>query len=150
MEHERFRDWLSLFSQLTSVQQQQAIKLFQENDKAKLSLEAIELNVDEARTCPRCNSPGAMSRGRSRGLRRYQCKSCCRYFNATTGTPLHGLHHKERWLTFERCLSNQETVEESASNCGITASTAFRWRHRFLQAEEQSPLTDARRSSEGE
>ncbi len=146
MKHERFQDWLSQFNQLTSAQQQQAIQLFQQKDEAKLLLEAIELNVDKARTCPRCSSPGAMSRGRSRGLRRYQCKACCRYFNATTGTPLQGLHHKERWLKFGQCLSSQETVEESASNCGIAASTAFRWRHRFLQVEEQSPLAGTRSS----
>ncbi len=43
-------------------------------------------------------------------------------------------------MKFGRCLSNQETIEESAGNCGIAASTAFRWRHRFLQAVEQAPL----------
>ena len=31
-------------------------------------------------------------------------------------------------------------MAESAGNCGIAASTAFRWRHRFLQAVDQSPL----------
>ena len=30
----------------------------------------------------------------ARGLRRYQCKGCGRTFNALSGTPLSGLHHK--------------------------------------------------------
>ena len=40
----------------------------------------------------------------ARGLRRYQCKDCGRTFNALTGTPLSGLHHKERWLSFGASL----------------------------------------------
>ena len=41
-----------------------------------------------------CASEGAVSRGMARGLRRYQCKGCGRTFNALSGTPLSGLHHK--------------------------------------------------------
>ena len=113
--------------------------MLQTENEAAESLAAIELSVDEARTCPRCNSPGAVARGKNRGLRRYLCKVCGRTFNATTNTPLQGLHHKERWLTYGQSLSNGETVHESAARCKIAPSTAFRWRHRFLQTVEQAP-----------
>ena len=75
-----------------------------------------------------------MSRGKARGLRRYRCKGCGRTFNALTGTPLSGLHHKERWLSFGASLAEGETVKASAERCGVAVSTAFRWRHRFLAA----------------
>ena len=65
----------------------------------------------------------------ARGLRRYQCKGCGRTFNALSGTPLSGLHHKERWLSFGASLAKGETVKAS---CDVAVSTAFRWRHRFL------------------
>ena len=77
---------------------------------------------------------GAVSRGMARGLRRYQCKGCGRTFNALTGTPLSGLHHKERWLSFGASLAKGETVKASAARCDVAVSTAFRWRHRFLAA----------------
>ena len=48
-----------------------------------------------------------------------------------TGTPLSGLHHKERWLSFGASLAKGET---SAARCDVAVSTAFRWRHRFLAA----------------
>ena len=70
----------------------------------------------------------------ARGLRRYQCKGCGRTFNALSGTPLSGLHHKERWLSFGASLAKGETVKASAARCDVAASTAFRWRHRFLAA----------------
>ena len=51
-----------------------------------------------------------MSRGKSRGLRRYRCKSCGRTFGALTGTALSGLHRKERWLSFAASLAEGETI----------------------------------------
>ena len=51
-----------------------------------------------------------------------------------TGTPLSGLHHKERWLSFGASLAKGETVKASAARCDVAVSTAFRWRHRFLAA----------------
>ena len=69
----------------------------------------------------------------ARGLRRYQCKGCGRTFNALSGTPLSGLHHKERWLSFGASLAKGETVKASAARCDVAVSTAFRWRHRFLR-----------------
>ena len=50
------------------------------------------------------------------------------------GTPLSGLHHKERWLSFGASLAKGETVKASAARCDVAVSTAFRWRHRFLAA----------------
>jgi hypothetical protein len=45
-----------------------------------------------------------------------------------------GLHRKEAWLTFGECLAHGDTVKAAAQRCGIAVSTAFRWRHRFLEA----------------
>jgi len=71
------------------------------------------------------------------GLRRYRYKGCKRTFNAATGTPLSWLHRKERRLTFGMSLAEGETAGESARRCGPGVNTAFRWRHRFLEAAGQ-------------
>ena len=95
---------------------------------------AIELAVDEARRCPHCAREGAVSRGMARGLRRYQC-NCGRTFNALTGTPLSGLHHKERWLSFGASLAERDgegvggTVRCGGEHGVPLAPTAF-WRRR--------------------
>ena len=94
----------------------------------------IELGVDERRVCPRCATPGAVANGKARGLQRYRCRACGRTFGALTGTRLCGLHRKEVWLTFGECLADGATVKAAAQRCGIAVSTAFRWRHRFLEA----------------
>ena len=135
MDIKGFQAWLSAARGLTRAQRREALAVLSGRSEGEASKAAIELGVDEARRCPHCASEGAVSRGMARGLRRYQCKkSCGRTFNALTGTPLSGLHHKERWLSFGASLAKGETVKASAARCDVAVSTAFRWRHRFLAA----------------
>ena len=81
-----------------------------------------------------CREHGVVCRGEAIGLRRFYCPHCKKTFNALTGTPLAHLHYKERWFDFAQSLSEGETVRKSADRCDLAVSTAFRWRHRFLQA----------------
>ena len=134
MDGKGFQVWLSAARRLTRAQRREALAVLSGRSEGEASKAAIELGVDEARRCPHCASEGAVSRGMARGLRRYQCKDCGRTFNALTGTPLSGLHHKKRWLSFGASLAKGETVKASAARCDVAVSTAFRWRHRFLAA----------------
>ena len=71
-------------------------------------------------------------------MQRYLCRTCKRTFGVLTGTRLSGLHRKEVWLTFGDCLADGDTVKASAERCGVAVSTAFRWRHRFLEVIKSS------------
>ena len=50
-----------------------------------------------------------------------------------------GLHRKDKWLAFGSCLADGLTIRASAERCGFAVNIAFRWRHRFLTAENQKP-----------
>ena len=117
MKRGRFQEWLSGVDELTAAQRSEALSVLSGRSSGAASVAAVELGVDEERRCPRCDTPGAVSRGRARGLRRYQCKGCGRTFNAVTGTPLSGLHRKDRWLSFGEALATGETVKASAERC---------------------------------
>ena len=65
---------------------------------------------------------------------RYRCTSCRKTFNPLTGTPLAGLHHRDRWPDQAPALIAGETVAKAAERCKVAYTTAFRWRHRFLSA----------------
>ena len=146
MDHASFQEWLANIEQLSSMQYQQAKTAFSGGpyEMEAASLAAIEASVGDDRKCRHCGAPGAISRGKSRGLRRYQCKACNRTFNAATGTPLSGIHKKEKWLAYETCISEGLTISDSAQRCNLSVSTAFYWRHRFLsqQTQEEQNLTD--------
>ena len=136
MDHKQFQEWLSGIDHLSPAQRQQTEAVFLGDTETAASLAAIEAAVGGDRQCPHCGTPGAISRGKARGLRRYQCKECRKTFNAATGTPLSGLHHKDKWLSFGACLADGLTVRASAERCGLAVNTAFRWRHRFLAAKD--------------
>ena len=103
----------------------------------------LERRMMAERCCAHCQHQDVVCRGRANGLRRFHCLACGKTFNALTGTPLAHLHHKERWFDFAQSLSAREVVRRSAVRCAIATSTAFRWRHPFLQAIK----TDASRLS---
>ena len=134
LDSKGFQEWLSAAVKLTGPQVREAIAVLSGRTEGEASKAAIELAVGEARSCPHCATEGAVSRGTARGLRRYQCKGCGKTFNALIGTPLSGLYHKERELSFSASLAEGETVKASAARCDVVVGTAFRWRHRFLAA----------------
>jgi hypothetical protein len=71
--------------------------------------------------------------GHADGLQRYKCRSCKRTFNALTGTPLARLRQRGKWLAQARALAEGLSVRGAAAQMGVHRTTAFRWRHRFLQ-----------------
>ena len=84
--------------------------------------------------CPHCDAKDVRPWGHASGLPRYRCPDCRRTFNALTGTSLARLRHKDRWPDQAQALMTGESVAAAARRCGVAASTAFRWRHRFLAA----------------
>src|SRR5215207_8666988 len=88
----------------------------------------------EATGCPHCGGRRWQRWGHSHGLPRYRCNGCRRSFNGLTGTPLARLRKKDRWAAQTAAMVAGESLAKAAKRCGVAASTAFRWRHRFLQA----------------
>ena len=84
--------------------------------------------------CPHCGGHEVRPWGRANGRPRYRCAECRKTFGALTGTPLAGLHYKDRWINQAQALMSGESVAKAAERCAIDPTTAFRWRHRFLQA----------------
>ena len=138
MERKEFQAWLSAVDTLSEAQKAAAVEILAGRPVGEASVAAIELGVDEDRCCPYCGTPGAVANGKARGMQRYLCRTCKRTFGALTGTRLSGLHRKEVWLTFGDCLADGDTVKASAERCGVAVSTAFRWRHRFLEVIKSS------------
>ena len=84
--------------------------------------------------CPHCAAQSTVKNGRSAGLQRYCCRSCGKFFNAATNTPLSRLRNKERFFQMGECLRKGLTLKECAKELGVDESTALRLRHRFLSA----------------
>jgi transposase-like protein len=110
-----------------------------------VSLESAAQNKVDLTGCPHCGGRRLLRWGYASGLPRYRCGDCRRSFNALTGTPLARLRLKELWTEQARALISGESLAKTADRCGIAATTAFRWRHRFLTA----PTLDKPRQFKG-
>ena len=94
--------------------------------------------------CPRCGSSHVQRWGRFSGRQRYRCRGRCRRtFSDLTGTPAAYIKKIDRWPRCQRLLQNGSTLREAARAMDVHLSTAFRWRHRLLEAlanHRQDPL----------
>jgi hypothetical protein len=60
------------------------------------------------------------------------------HFQSADRKPAARLRKKERWLGFAEALNRSFPVRKAARACKVNKTTAFRWRHRFLKAQNQS------------
>jgi transposase-like protein len=84
--------------------------------------------------CPRCDSRRVHRWGRFGERRRYRCLGCSRTFSDLTGTPLAYLKRLDRWGAFSVCMRQARSVRHTAAALQVATGTAFRWRHRLLDA----------------
>ncbi len=133
MRTERFKAVLESVASLTEAQLDQLVEVVEQRRVRTKALRILETARDASK-CLHCGSTTVVKNGHSCGLQRYRCRTCKRTFNATTGTPLAGLHSKERFFQQGDCLAKGLTVREAAAELGVATSTAFRLRHRFLRA----------------
>ncbi len=130
-------DFSRLLGQLASLSPKQRAQvqglLSQPPDSATSAVARI---IPGPKTCPHCQAPAEQLRpwGYSHGLARMRCRACGKTSNALTATPLARLRRREQWMAHAQALIEGASVRQVAQRCGADKNTAFRWRHRFLQA----------------
>jgi len=84
--------------------------------------------------CPRCRGLDVVRYGKRGAVQRYKCKSCPCHFTDLTGSVLHRIRRRDRWLDFCLCMVEGLSVRETARALGICKNTALAWRHRIIAA----------------
>jgi transposase-like protein len=84
--------------------------------------------------CPRCRGRWIQRWGQFAGRQRYRCRGCRRTFSDLTGTPAAYVKKLGLWQRYAACLEEGLSVRRAAKRVGVQPSTAFRWRHRMLDA----------------
>lgn len=92
------------------------------------------LHISTALSCPYCKSISFIKYGKSLAIQRYKCKSCHKQFKDTTNTPLHWIHKTDKIDTYLNELEKGVSIRKAAMKAGISATTAFNWRHKFLSS----------------
>jgi transposase-like protein len=133
MKKQEMQRLLALVGRLTRGQRQELVERLKAQSNAEASIEVLESAGSQGRACPHCRRRRLVRNGMADGLQRYKCRDCGKTFNALTGTPLARLRHKGKWLEQAQAMADGLTVHRAAEFLDVSPSTAFRWRHRFLQ-----------------
>ncbi len=83
-------------------------------------------------SCIHCGSKSTIKRARIKSIQRYSCNECGKYWMATHGTSLAGLHKRKLWQKYIQVFEKGFSIRKSAQELGISIQTSFRWRHRLL------------------
>ena len=120
-------------AKLTQVQRAVLLMHLEMCDEHDRAAAVVQQRLPDKPVCPKCCTTCVVRSGQADGLQRYKCRACSVTFNALTGTPLARLRCRQRWLAQCEALQDGLSVREVAAQLGVHPTTAFRWRHRFLQ-----------------
>ena len=133
MDAAELKGWLASVERLTPAQKADLIRVLSTRDDRSVVENLVESRLAQLPGCPHCAGVRVVRSGCASGLQRYKCKACQRTFNALSKTPLARLRKKAKWLQQEDVLARGLIVRLASAELGVARSTAFRWRHRFLQ-----------------
>ncbi len=133
MDPRELKQWLSSVARLTARQKAEWLTALGAGvDEVQVRV-LVESRQDVCPACPHCGATHIVRNGNASGLQRYKCRACQRSFNALTATPMAGLRLEAKWVKQQDALCQGLSVHQSADALGVSPSTAFRWRHRFLR-----------------
>jgi transposase-like protein len=127
--------------QLSWLQRRQLIDSLAAQGAGQEVRELVEQRMQGLRMCAHCHSWHVVRNGQARGLQRYKCRDCGKTFNALTGTPLARLRYRDRWVQQAQALVDGLSITKAAERLDVARSTAFRWRHRFLDLPQAIKAT---------
>lgn len=140
MRTDHFQRLLDKLGRLTP---KQLAKLHEDTSSLLASSNQLA-SIEQAKpviACAHCGSGHIVRNGHNRGLQRYLCRVCNRTFNVVSRTPLSHLKCKQGFLQQADCMAQSLSIRATARALGVAASTAFRWRHRFLeQVVDHQPI----------
>ena len=87
-------------------------------------------------SCPNCGSNDVRANGKYKGVQRYQCKGCKKYFRDTNGKAVFGLKKPELFPTYLYHMLMGLSIEKCAERTGICVQTSFDWRDKVLSSFE--------------
>ncbi len=127
------------FSALSYHEKEQLIEFLinqWEAEEGSMASIVRELEADQIclPQCVYCHSEKTLRRAKIKGIQRYSCKSCGKYWMATHGTSLGGLQKKYLWQSYINAFLKGLSIRKAALEVGLCIQTSFRWRHRLLSS----------------
>jgi transposase-like protein len=116
--------------------QQETVARFLDNFCAINALNVSSIS-SEGMVCRKCGEKSFVKNGNTKGIQRYQCRSCKSTQFHDANTPLYNMKIKGKWADFVFLMldtDRSKTVKSVSDELDINPKTAYRWRHKFLSS----------------
>lgn len=130
----------NMLDELPSFMMKKIMSLLSEYKKDKEESDDIKFEV-----CPKCGvvHPRLIKAGKTAGGKQmYRCKQCnARFVADHNEVTFYSRLSKEQWNEAIKCSIRGDSLDDTAYNCDVTHSTAFKMRHKimsFLEINEDS------------
>jgi transposase-like protein len=133
MDAAELKKWLASVAQLTLAQNAVLLKARSASDDEAEVGQLVHSRFAQLPACPHRVATRILCNSSASGLQRYKCRDCQRTFNDLSKTPLARLRMKAKWLQQQEVLVQGLILSMASTDLDAAASTAFRWRHRFLK-----------------
>lgn len=137
MKQQDFNTLIQQSEALSAKQRHALLERLQHPEDIPDIVEHMEQHLHDHLACPHCQHSKAHRWGMHKGIQRYRCCACHKTFTALSKTPLSGLRHRDRWMSYVEGMLQSEVLRKAATRCDIHLTTSFRWRHRFLTLADQ-------------
>lgn len=105
------------------------------NKKAFLKfIKPKEKLTRELKECPHCKSAHFAKNGKAQGEQRFLCMTCHKTFAHTNNTILYEVKKDVSVC----CITKKYSLRKTAKVCAISLPTAFAWRHKILDALQET------------
>ncbi|NRB78667.1 MAG: IS1595 family transposase [Saccharospirillaceae bacterium] len=88
--------------------------------------------------CIHCESERLRKYGKSNDRQRFYCNDCSKTFVCTRGSAYFYQHKSDDWQKYLEFMLNRDSIRLCAKKIGISVVTSFNWRHRYLNATENT------------
>ena len=136
MNQQQFSSFIALLPSLDALQQQKTIQAISQLDNPILNRLAKE-NIQHSK-CIHCKSERIRKHGKVNGRQRFYCKGFGKSFMCTRGTAFFYQHKPEHWQEYLDLMLSKDSIRQCAKKIGISTVTAFNWRHRYMNATENT------------
>ena len=141
-----------LFNSLSKEEQTNFLKSLNHDTKKVQTFESFKQSVikhsnhplQDRCCCPRCKSINVVKNGHKDNIQRFKCKDCGKTFTFSNNTILFSTKKDlYTWKKYCECFLDKKPLRRCAEVCDISLETAFRWRHKILDALQnmQSEVT---------
>jgi transposase-like protein len=130
MKQTDFRHFLAAIPRLSS--QQTAFLVNKLTDPCSDILAKLASDIDKHHQCVLCHSDKIKKNGKINQRQRYKCHACGKTFMCTRGSAFFYQHKSELWQDYLETMNAGDTLRSSAKKLGISLTSAFKWRHRYM------------------